>query len=148
MSLLEKIKADSLTARKAKNTVRATLLVTLYSEAANIGKNNGNRETTDAEVNAVIMKFIKGVDLTLEALKDSGDVARVEAAQNEKSVLLEYAMKQLTEAELTSVISDIVATLPEVNQKQMGTVMKSLKASYEGQYDGQLASKLIKQALA
>ena len=95
-----------------------------------------------------ILKFIKGVDLTLEALKDSGDVARVEAAQNEKSVLLEYAMKQLTEAELTSVISGIVATLPEVNQKQMGAVMKSLKASYEGQYDGQLASKLIKQALA
>ena len=148
MSLLEKIKADSLTARKAKNTVRATLLVTLYSEAANIGKNDGNRETTDAEVNAVILKFIKGVDLTLEALKDSGDIARVEAAQNEKSALLEYAMKQLTEAELTSVISDIVATLPEVNQKQMGTVMKSLKASYEGRYDGQLASKLIKQALA
>jgi len=44
--LINKIKSDSLEARKARQTDTATLLTTLYSEASMIGKNLGNREST------------------------------------------------------------------------------------------------------
>ena len=48
--LINQIKSDALEARKARQTNTATLLTTLYSEASMVGKNDGNRESTDAEV--------------------------------------------------------------------------------------------------
>lgn len=146
MSLVEKIKKDSLEARKAKDGLRATLLTTLYSEVVNVGKNNGNRDTTDAEAVAVVKKFMKGVDETLAALKATTD-PRHETALAEKLVLETYLPKQLSEAELKVAIADLIDALPEKNPKQMGVLMKQMKERYEGQYDGQLASKLIKEAL-
>ena len=73
MTLIERIKEDNLAARKNRDQVRATLLTTLFSEAVSVGKNAGNRETTDAETLAVIKKFIKGIDDTLSAMKDKTD---------------------------------------------------------------------------
>ena len=64
MSLIQDIKSASLVARKARETKKAESLITLYSEASMIGKNDGNRESTDAETIAVIKKFIKNIDET------------------------------------------------------------------------------------
>ena len=52
--LINQIKSDALIARKARKIDTATLLTTLYSEASMIGKNLGNRESTDQEVLQVI----------------------------------------------------------------------------------------------
>lgn len=147
MSLVEKIKKDSLEARKAKDGLRATLLTTLYSEVVNVGKNNGNRDTTDAEAVAVVKKFMKGADETLSALKATTD-PRHETVLAEKLVLETYLPKQLSEGELKIVVAGLVGALAEKGPKQMGVLMKQLKEQFEGQYDGQLASKLIKEALA
>ena len=69
--LLETINQDRNEARKMKYTATATLLTTLYSEAQMVGKNDGNRETTDAEVVAVIKKFVKNIDETLSNLPET-----------------------------------------------------------------------------
>ena len=150
MSLLEQIKTASLEARKARDVISATLLTTLLAEATNVGKNDGNRESTDAEVVAVVKKFIKGVDETMAHLeKLDGDHTKTTAiAVAEKSVLSQFVPTQLDEAQLQAVIDSLVAGLATRNAKQMGAVMKQLKEKYEGHYDGQLASKLIKTALA
>lgn len=149
MSLLAKIKSDSLTARKNHDSFRGTLLTTLYSEAATVGKNDGNRETTDTEVVAVVKKFVKGADETLAIL--NADPARnaeaIAIITQEKTILESYLPAQLSEAELQAVLVNLVDSLADRSPKQMGAVMKQLKASHEGTYDGALASKLIKGML-
>lgn len=147
MTLVEQIKIDSLSARKAKDGLKATLLTTLYSEAANVGKNNGNRDTTDAEAIAVVKKFLKGVDETLNFLGEKVDPRR-DVALVEKAILEAFLPKQMSESELKVAIADLIDALPEKNPKQMGVLMKQLKERYDGQYDGQVAAGLIKQALA
>ena len=147
MTLVEQIKIDSLSARKAKSELKATLLTTLYSEVVNVGKNNGNRDTTDTEAVAVIKKFLKGVDETLNFLGEKVDPRR-DVALVEKAILEAYLPKQMSEYELKIVIADLIDTLPEKNPKQMGVLMKQLKERYDGQYDGQLASKMIKEQLS
>ena len=147
--LLEKIKNDSLEARKAKDTAKASLLTTLYSEAANVGKNNGNRLTTDAETVAVVKKFVKGVDETISALAGVSEASdRYAAAVKEKEILELYLPVQLNELQLQKIVGTMAQALPERNPKQMGVLMKQLKEQYEGQYDGNLASKVIKAVLA
>lgn len=146
MSLLQKIQAASLEARKNRETEKATLLVTLFSEAAIIGKNDGNRESTDDEVVKTIKKFLKNNHDTIDTLIRHGhDATRFE---DETTILEGFLPKQLSEAELSTLITTFVALLPERNIKQMGAIMKQLNAGYAGLFDGALASKLIKTALA
>ena len=146
MTLLEKIKQDNIAARKAKNPVKSALLTTLVSEISNVGKNDGNRETTEPESIAVVKKFIKGVDETLKALEFSSN-SRVLVAIEEKKILESYLPTQLSEIELTAVVDQIISTLADRSPKQMGVVMKRLKEMHDGRYDGKIASGIIKSRL-
>lgn len=144
MSLIEQIKAKQLEARKAKSPAVA-VLTTLIGEATMIGKNDGNRETTDAEVIAVIKKFIKNIDDTMGMLtKDAPQAAEFAA---EKNALKVFLPTQLDEVALRTVIVGIIAENGFV-AKDMGKVMGMLKAQYGGTYDGQLASILVKKVLS
>lgn len=140
--LIEQIKADQLQARKDRNTNLAQLLTTFYSEAAMIGKNDGDRVTTDKEVHAVAKKFIKNANEVMANLADSDD--RTAMAVFEVVNLTEYLPPQLTDEDLRG----IVATLVQGKTiRDMGSVMKELKENYDGRYDGKLASQLTKELL-
>ena len=146
MSLLNQIKDAQLQARKERDEIKSSLFTTLYSEASMKGKNDGNRDSTDEEVIAVIKKFLNGVNETLEALKFSSD-GRVKVAVLEKEILESLLPKQLSEDELRIAISALIAGLEERNPKAMGKIMAGLKAQFAGLYDGAVASKLIKEML-
>ena len=152
MSILSVIKDDNINSRKLRDTVKSSLLSTLYSEALNIGKNDGNRETTDKETLAVIKKFLDGVNFTIETIDSVISDDKYAIAMKEREILTEYIEKfqpkQLTIEELTDIISGIVATLTDKSPKQMGVVMKKLKDSYDGMYQGNEASKLVKEILS
>lgn len=151
MSILSVIKEDNINSRKLRDSVKSSLLSTLYSEALNVGKNDGNRETTDKETLAVIKKFLDGVLFTIETLQFNSD-DKILVAIREKDILSTYIEKfqpkQLTIEELTDIISGIAATLTDKSPKQMGFVMKKLKDSYDGMYQGNEASKIVKEILS
>lgn len=141
MTLLEQIKKDQITARKAKNGLAGTLLTTLIGEAEMIGKNAG-RSVTDDEVKAVIKKFVKGMDETLGFLGDSN--AEATATVNaEKAILKPYLPEQMSEKELADAIELIIDDVG----LNLGKVMGALKAKYLGKYDGTLASNIAKSII-
>ncbi len=140
MTLFERIKADQLAARKSHNGLASSLLTTLIGEAAAIGKNAGNREVTDAEVVALVKKFVKGMDETLGYLGNRNAEATA-VVLAEKDILAKYLPLQLTELALRHAVTSIIAT----EGKVMGKVMAALKARYDGQYDGKLASQIVKE---
>lgn len=137
MTLLDKIRADQLQARKENNKTKATVLTTLIGEAAMIGKNAGNRDTTDDETAKVIVKFVKGIvetqNLTRGVNKDKFNELEVE-----KQILEAYLPTQLTVDELKEIILTNFTEKPNV-----GAVMAYLKANYNGLYDGKIASGLV-----
>ncbi len=143
--LLDTIKAASLEARKNRDTDKASLLTTLFAEAARVGKDAGNRDTTDEETLRVVRKFLKGVDESLGLLTQRE--AR-ERALREKAVLEAFLPKQVSGAELAAAVSDIVASLAEKGPKQVGAVMRQLKDRFAGAYDGKEAKSLAEAALA
>lgn len=144
MSLLQTIKSDQLQARKNKDAIRASILTTLYSEAAMVGKNNGNRESSDAEVVATIKKFLKNIEETLSAVSSSDAVSML---HEEREVLSTYLPKQMTEDELRSTLITIADGLENRSPKSMGVLMKALKEQHEGLYDGKTASILAREIL-
>lgn len=152
MSILSVIKEDNINSRKLRDSVKSSLLSTLYSEALNVGKNDGNRETTDKETLAVIKKFLDGVNFTIDTIDSVISDDKYTIAMKEREILTEYIEKfqpkQLTIEELTDIISGIAATLTDKSPKQMGFVMKKLKDSYDGMYQGNEASKIVKEILS
>lgn len=146
MSLIENIKSDILTAKKAKESVKATLLVTLFSEASNVGKNAGNRQTTDEETVAVIKKFKNNATETLTHLEKSGMDASV--VKQEIEILDSYLPEQYNESKLTEIINGYISAHAEKTPKLMGAIMASLKKDHAGKYDAGLASKIVKSALS
>lgn len=143
MSLLTQIKKDQLEARKARDTDRATLLTTVIGEATAIGKNDGNRETTDKEVTDLIGKFVKNINETINVIGDS-NADRYNSLLTEKSILQQYLPTQLTEQQIQDIVQKLIDSHTAVT---VGYAMSFLKEHHNGQYDGKLASTIIKNAL-
>lgn len=149
MTLLAKIKAASVEARLNKSSI-ATFLVTLYSEAAKVGKDKRNGDSTDEEVISVLRKFKVGAETIIEAAtKQQGPnmAEQIAQARLEISIVESYLPKMMDEQELRSLVERLVNALPDKSPKQMGVVMSALKQDFPGLYDGALASKLVKEAL-
>jgi uncharacterized protein YqeY len=145
--LLTKLKTDQLQARKDRDAVRASLLTTLIGEATAIGKNDGNRDTTDAEVIAVIKKFIKNVNEVIRVAGDYRDADRADQGWAEKTILESYLPVQLTGDALLQTIKQIADELNAHTLRDVGKVMGALKSRYDGQYEGTVAVALVKEVL-
>ena len=138
MSLMEKIRADQLTARKSKNAEATALLTTLLGEAGIIGKNDFGRETTDDEVVGVIRKFIKNIDFTLEKVHDESARA---LAQLEKTILESYLPTQLSYDQISSEIDKILLTVDI--KKAKGAVMKHFKDNFANLYEAKTILEIL-----
>lgn len=138
MSILEQIRADSLQARKAGDKLKASLLITLLAEVQNVGKNAGNRETTDEETQAVIKKFIKGANQILEA--DASPEAK-QKSLIEVDILTSYLPSQLTEADIATIVNALKLS---GNYPDMKSIMQHFKVCYTGRYDGAVVSRMAR----
>lgn len=147
MTLIEQIKSKNLEARKAKLAAVVGVLTPLIGEAEMVGK-NANREVTDAEVVQMIKKFIKNLDETIRVLGDNDP--RTLAAMGEKHTLEQFLPKQMDADHLAATVRAIVIGLKmaQAPKIDMGAVMKALKERFDGQYDGKVASAVIKAELA
>ena len=148
MSLLNKIKEDSILARKEKDSVKASLLVTLYSEALMVGKNKRNDIPSDEETLATIQKFLKNASEVREIISkryfnELGERPGLDKIQLEINILESYLPKQLTEQELVVIIGTAIGVTGTLKGPfNVGTIMAFLKQNYTGQYDGKVASKV------
>lgn len=139
MSLMEKIRQDQIQARKNRDAEKASLLTTLLGEASMKGKNDGNRESTDAEVEETIRKFLKGVRENLKLALERNDHEWINTVKVEQSILEAYLPKQMTADEIREKLSGVEKTKP--------AMMKYLKANFAGLYDGATASKVVDELL-
>lgn len=141
MSILEQIRADSVSARKSNDKLKSGLLVTLLSEAQTVGKNAG-RETTDEETIAVIKKFIKNSNQVAEAARDN--ITAEANAYKEIEILDSYLPKQLTEDEIKVIINGLKNPTDQIMGADMKSIMGYFKHMYPGRYDGATVAKYAK----
>ena len=133
------IKAKFLEVRKAKDTNAIKTLSTLIGAIDMIAKNK-QIEVTNEIVFDAIVKMLKGVNETIPLVQDK---IKLDALNNEKTLLESFMPKQMTEAELEAAIAEIVKTLDVSNKTFVGQVMKELKTKFCNQYDSKVANILI-----
>jgi uncharacterized protein YqeY len=146
MSIEDNIKAEWLQARKSRDHIAVGLLSTLLGDIYKIGKGAGDRETTDQETISVVKKFIENNKKTL--LQVTSDEA-IYSLGKELKILEKFLPKQMEEQELRDTIKDLILknNIP-IQAKSMGILMSKLKETFGGQYDGGMASRLVKEFLS
>ena len=141
--ILEKIKKQQLQARKEKSPI-AGALTALMSEVSIVGKNNGNRETTDEEAVKVIKKFIKGINETVDLIKDP---EKLKLLEMELEIYNSFLPQIMNELETRAAVEKIINALPEKSPKAMGQVMGTISKEYGTLIDRGLASQIVKEML-
>ena len=141
-------------ARLDRETDVVAALSTLLGDAQTKAKNSKVEILGDAEMTALVKSYINNLNVTLEAVKNTivGPSLQVTVDDiNAEIALLESFMpKQLTEGELYGIVDgySIKYAVDNGVKPDMGKVMTFLKTNYAGQYDGKLASSVVRNALA
>lgn len=139
MNILEKVKADRLAARKAKETDKVSYLNFIIGEIEKIGKNAGNRETTNDEAITVVKKTLNNVDSTMQAnVKDIPfDLIR------EKHYLESLLPAMVGEDVVKAKISELAKA-----GGNKGSIMKDLRAEYGATIDMKTAVTFVDEIIA
>ena len=134
MQLFERVKQDRMTARKTKNEAATSVLTTLVGELESQAKRVGS-EITDEMVIQTCKKFILN---NTETLKLTITTEVNEKLSVENNALKVYLPQQLTEQDLRVIVTAL-------NTTKLSEIMQHLKANYNGQYDGKVASAVAKE---
>ena len=146
--ILNDIKSAQLVARKAKYQVAASLLTTVIGEAEMIGKNAGDRPTTDAEVIQILKKFEKNMLENLKIFNERDMKDQIISVMTELTIVRQFLPEKLTDLQVEKDIGTVMQKLSLAKeQKSMGPITKELKAKYGDQFDGQQVSTQFKQML-
>ena len=144
-TMFDQIKRDLLTARKSQDKVATSILKTLVGDLENARSRANNLSTegelTDETVTAVVKKFVKDIDFTLE---NTNDQETKKSLSYERDTLIGYLPVQLTEAQLRE---EIKGAIDGQGADNIGKVMGILNSKFKGEFDGALASKLIREML-
>lgn len=125
MTLQETINLHLKNAILTSNTELKSLLRVLIGELNRIDK-----VVSDEKVMSVVKKMIEN--------------AKLIGKPNEVAILETYLPKQFTTDQLKMVIAQLVEDKKYTSIKDMGKIMGDLKNEFNGQYDGKLASDLVK----
>lgn len=139
--LLNRIKEDQVAARKAGNKNEAVVLTTLLGEAGP----SGNSTVDDEQVQKVVQKFIKNLN---DVIGFTANPEVQERMKYEIKILERYMPAQLSESQLRGAIKQALTRLQSqgvTGPKCVGMVMKELSTHYKGQFDGKVASNIVKE---
>lgn len=136
MSVIEKLKAESIALRKTRSPIAPSILFAL-SEIEKVGKNNGNRETTEDEAIKVIQKLIVTIDENLKLVTDEN---RKTALTFERQVLSGVLPQMASDDEVRSLLKEILGDEPPKNK---GIAMKVIRDEYGAKVDMKRAGEIV-----
>ncbi|MCF3650221.1 GatB/YqeY domain-containing protein [Synoicihabitans lomoniglobus] len=148
MSLYETLRADIVTAMKARDSGKATALRTADAAIQRVSMDS-NVEIDDELVVTTLRKSVKNLkDANVDFAK-AGRTDLVEANEAEIAILEVYLPALITGEKLEAIVAEAVATSGATTKREMGKVIGALKKRPDaGLIDFGAASKLIQGKLA
>ena len=146
MSLKEQIPEDLKSALREKKTLDLSVLRMLQAAIKNKEIDNKG-ELSDEDIVQVVSSEIKK---RRDAIEEFNKVDRKDAAETEQleiDVLMKYMPEQLSEEELASKVSELVAESGAEGLKDLGVAMKVVMPALKGKADGKLINKYVREEL-
>ncbi|MFL2780020.1 MAG: GatB/YqeY domain-containing protein [Gammaproteobacteria bacterium] len=146
-ALLSSIQEEVKVSLKSGEKLKASTLRLIVS-AIKLEEKNKSETLTDDESLEILVKMIKQRKDSISQFETAN---RMELAQKEKDeieIIQNYLPKQLSEEELSVLITEIIKEINAESIKDMGKVMGLLKPKITGKADAGIASGLVKKLLS
>ena len=147
MSLKQQITEQMKDAMRAKDSARLGAIRLLLA-AIKQREVDERIELTDADVISVIEKMLKQRRDSITAFESANRTDLADIEKYEVSVLQTYMPKQMTDAEIDAIISQVIADSSAQGAKDMGKVVGLVKPLVAGMADMGKVSGLIKAKLS
>lgn len=149
MALKEKIAADLKTAMLAKDEAKVTVLRGIKSVILDAEVAEGKRAAglADAEIEKLLMKEVKKRKEAIDMYQANGRGDLVESEEFEKKVIENYLPKQMTEAEVSEKIDEVMEALGEGEIAQIGVIIGKVKMLVGSAADGATIARLVKEKM-
>lgn len=146
MSLKEVLQQDLKTAMKEKDSIRKNAIIMVKAGILQIEKDK-KLELDDEGVIEVIARGVKQRRDSIPEFEKGNRQDIIENINKEIDILMDYLPQQLSDDEVSRIVSDTIFEVGAQSAKDMGKVMSALMPKVKGRADGKLVNILVKQQL-
>jgi uncharacterized protein YqeY len=147
MSLKDQIKSDVKDAMRAKEVVKRDTLRNIQASIKQIEVDE-RRDVTDADVESIMMKYLKQREDAKTQFADAGRDDLVAKENAEIAIVQAYLPEPMDDVELEAVLKEVIATVGAESMKDMGKVMGSAKTTIGSRADGGRINVMVKKLLS
>ena len=147
MNLNAQVKSDIKDAMRAKDKVKRDTLRNIQAVVKQIEVDE-RREVTDADMEAIFVKYLKQREDAKTQFGDAGRQDLVEKEDAEIAIIQCYLPEPMSDEELESTLKEIVASTGASSMKDMGKVMGQAKAVIGSKADGGRINAVVKALLS
>jgi uncharacterized protein YqeY len=147
--LKSQLKSDLTSSMKARDELSTATIRMLLTAITNEEVSGSTaRELSDEEVLRVITREAKKRREAAEAFDGGDRPVQAQRERDEEKVLARYLPQQLTDEELTVLVTDAISATGATEPRQMGLVMKELTPKVAGRADGKRVSDEVRRQLS
>ena len=150
MSLISRIEQDYITAYKAKDALRLSVLRLIKTALTNLSVDK-RRDVTEEEAVDVVLKQAKQRQDSITQFEAGGRQDLADKEKAELVIIREYLPVFLEGDALAAVVDAAIAKVGAAGPADMGKVIGAIMAEHKGKVDGKATSDMVKvklQALA
>ena len=147
MNLKDKIKSDVKDAMRAKEVRKRDTLRNIQASIKQIEVDE-RRDVTDADVESILMKYLKQREDAKTQFTDAGREDLVEKEDEEIVIIKTYLPEPMDDTELEAVLKEVIASIDAKSMKDMGKVMGRAKVAIGSRADGGRINQMVKTLLS
>ena len=147
MNLNAQIKSDIKDAMRAKDILKRDTLRNIQAVVKQIEVDE-RKEVTDADMEAILVKYAKQREDAMAQFKDAGRDDLVKQEEAELAIVKAYLPEQMSDEELEATLKEIVAQIGASSMKDMGKVMGAAKSAIGSKADGGRINACVKSLLS
>lgn len=146
-TIKEKLQDDWKKAMKARDKFKSSTLSMARAAILQAEKSDG-KKLDDEKVIEVLAREVKMRRESIPEFQKGNRQDLVDKTNDEINILLQYLPAQLSKDEVKEYIKQAAAEVGANNIKDMGKIMKNLKAKLSGRADMKAVSQLVKEYLS
>lgn len=149
MGITEKVNEDIKSAMKEKNKIKLEALRAVKAELmkAATEKGAGGKVDEKGEL-AAINRMVKQRKESASIYRTQGEEMLAKIEEEQSKHIEVYLPEQLSDAEVETIIAQLVTDLGASSMRDMGKVMGAFQKDYAGKADGTFVSTTVKKLLA
>ncbi|MGI6451626.1 MAG: GatB/YqeY domain-containing protein [Desulfitobacteriia bacterium] len=148
MSLKDRLVEDMKAAMKAKEEGKVRLsVIRMVRAAIKNTEIDKKTELNDAQIIEVIAREVKMRRDAIAEFSKAERPDKVQEAEEEVAILMEYLPQQLTEGEIRQLAKEIIAETGAQGPKDLGKVMGAITPKTKGRADGKVVNQIVRELL-